>query len=201
VDGKIQTEGCQDCKRQVAGFDTVNLTLSEKETRVVCTRCFNERIAVQAGVEFDHPTFEPVVLRDPNGAPHEFHFRTRHGGAHIAMEAFELQNGIPGGYEFQVLGDPTQDPLEIFKKLFERMRRALRQKHIEPGELGPQIAKSGGSWVLRGQIDWDPAEEERRLPRLVVDGRSYSWDEIGRMIMSFEGFLVKMDVYDRSEER
>jgi len=37
--------------------------------------------------------------------------------------------------------------------------------------------------------------------RLVIDGKGYSWDELGHMVMSFEGFRLKMEVYDRSEER
>ena len=65
---------------------------------------------------------------------------------------------------------------------------------------GPQIAKSADGWVVRGQIEWDD-EENGRVPRLVVDGKGYSWDELGRMLMSFEGFRLKMEVYDKSEDR
>jgi hypothetical protein len=80
------------------------------------------------------------------------------------------------------------------------MHRALGRTHIEETVRGPQIAKSAEGWVVRGQIEWDD-EEDGRVPRLVVDGKSYSWDEVDRMLMTFEGFRVKMEVYDRSEER
>jgi hypothetical protein len=178
-------------------YEMIHLALSETQSRRGCTRCFNTRIA---GVDFEHPNFEPVMLKDASGMSHEFHFTTRHGGAHLAVEAFEVEDGHPAGYQFQVLGDPEEEPLAIFLQLFERMRRALARRHIENGDLGSQIAKSGEGWVLRGQIDWDE-DEDGRVPRLVVDGNSYTWDEIGRMLMAFEGFQVKMEVHDKSEER
>jgi len=99
-----------------------------------------------------------------------------------------------------VLGAPNEDVLEIFRRLFERMRRALARRHIEDSDRGPQIADSPEGWMVRGQIEWDD-ESQGRVPRVVVDGKGYSWDEIGSMLMSFEGFQVKLEVFDRSEER
>jgi hypothetical protein len=197
MSAEVQNERCEDCGRHMPAYEMIHLTLSETQSRRVCTRCFNTRIA---GVDFEHPNFEPVMLKDASGMSHEFHFTTRHGGAHLAVEAFEVEDGHPAGYQFQVLGDPEEEPLAIFLQLFERMRRALARRHIENGDLGSQIAKSGEGWVLRGQIDWDE-DEDGRVPRLVVDGNSYTWDEIGRMLMAFEGFQVKMEVHDKSEER
>jgi hypothetical protein len=197
MNADVRTERCEDCGHHVPSYDTINLSISPERMRVVCTRCFNARIA---GVDFEHPNFEPVVLEDAVGNPHEFHFTTRHGGAHVAVEAFEIEDGHPGGYQFQVLCDPSAEPIAIFQQLFERMRRALSRRHIEEGEHGPQIAKSGQSWIVRGNIEWDD-EEQGRVPLLVVDGKRYSWDQLGRMLMSFEGFQVKLEVFDKSEER
>ena len=192
-----RNERCEDCSHLVPPYDMIHLTVSERQSRRICIRCFNTRIA---GVDFEHPSFEPVMLRDASGVPHEFHFTARHGGSHLAIEAFEVEHGRPSGYQFQVLGDPNDEPLAIFQRLFERMRRALGRQHLEKSDLGQQIAASGEGWVVRGQIEWDE-DEGGRVPRLVVDGKSYGWDEIGRMLMTFEGFEVKMEVYDRSEER
>jgi hypothetical protein len=35
---------------------------------------------------------------------------------------------------------------------------------------------------------------------LVIDGRQVSWEEFGRMHMTFEGWQFRMDIRDRSEE-
>jgi len=95
--GSMRTDRCEDCGGDVPGFDIIHLMLSEREQRKVCTRCCNTRIAARAGVQFDHPSFESMVLTDSAGTPHPFHFRTRHGGAPVAVEAFEIQAGSPGG--------------------------------------------------------------------------------------------------------
>jgi hypothetical protein len=38
------------------------------------------------------------------------------------------------------------------------------------------------------------------VPLLVIDGREITWEEFGRMLMTFEGFQFKLEICDRSEE-
>ena len=59
---------------------------------------------------FEHVVFEPVRMVDGRGAEHEFRFRTRLFGPGMAINAFELSDGSPAGYEFQVIGEPDDDP-------------------------------------------------------------------------------------------
>jgi hypothetical protein len=54
--------------------------------------------------------FEPVRMVDARGVAHEFRFRTRLFGPGVAIDAFELRNGSPAGYEFQVIGSQTTTP-------------------------------------------------------------------------------------------
>lgn len=49
------------------------------------------------------------------------------------------------------------------------------------------------------RIEWDETSDER-MPLLVIDGREVSWEEFGRMLMSFEGWQFRMVIGDRSEE-
>src|SRR5207253_3899255 len=63
--------------------------------------------------------------RDAAGERHEFHFRVRLLGDRVVLEAFELNAGEPGGYEFEVLGDPEGDLFALLAGLIARMRRAL----------------------------------------------------------------------------
>jgi hypothetical protein len=41
-----------------------------------------------------------------------------------------------------------------------------------------------------GRIEWDP-ESEARLPLVVIDGKAFSWEEVGHMLMTFEGSRSK----------
>ena len=50
-----------------------------------------------------------------------------------------------------------------------------------------------------GASEWD-GSEDGRVPLLVIDGQEVSWDELGRMLMSFEGWQFRLAICDRSEE-
>jgi len=63
-------------------------------------------------------------------------------------------------------------------------------------ELGLQIADHR---VVRASIDWDDAQKGH-VPLLIIDGQEITWEEFGRMLMSFEGFQFKLEVADQSEE-
>lgn len=69
-----------------------------------------------------------------------FHFRTRLFGPGIALEAFQLRDGNRAGYQFQVIGDPADDLLELLGRLIDKTRRALSKVHIGDGEFGLQIS-------------------------------------------------------------
>lgn len=53
--------------------------------------------------------------------------------------------------------------------------------------------------LVRGRITCD-SEEHGRVPLLVIDGRTVSWEQFGRMLMSFEGWQFRLEICDRSEE-
>ena len=50
---------------------------------------------------------QPVVMTDCAGEKHEFHFRIRLLGDVMALDAFELKAGVPGGYQFEIWENRT----------------------------------------------------------------------------------------------
>jgi hypothetical protein len=113
----------------------------------------------------------------------------------LVLDAFELTVGEPGGYQFQILGKPDDEPLSLLGSLIQRMRRTLSVKHLERSEHGLQIAGQ----TVSGRIQWDQSEDGR-VPLLVIDGQEVSWDELGRMLMTFEGWQFRLAICDRSDE-
>lgn len=99
------------------------------------------------------------------------------------------------GYEFSVLGDLDADVWDLFRVLYERIRRELAVRHVERGELGWRISDARH---LVGRIVWDP-DQAGQVPMLVIDGRPFTWDQVGRMLMSFEGFVLRAFVGDSIE--
>jgi len=94
-----------------------------------------------------------------------------------------------------MIGNPEEDLLALLGRLINKMRRALSARHIQDGEYGLQVADK----VVRARIEWDEAEDGC-VPLIVVDGREITWNQFGRMLMSFEGWQFKLEIRDRSEE-
>jgi hypothetical protein len=188
---------CDGCGQSAPGYEIVNYGSIEAGYRQLCSRCFNTEIAKGAGLEgFEHANFEPVGLTDGRGELHEFHFRTHLLGPGVSLDAFELRDGEPAGYYFQIIGDPEDDLMVLLGRLIEKMRRALSVQHLKHGDFGLQIADEG---VVRGRIEWDE-NHDGRLPLLVIDGREIDWEQFGRMLMSYEGWQFKLTIADKSEE-
>ncbi len=193
----MQTIICDACHQPTPAHDVVNYGSMEGGYRKLCGRCFNGAAASRLGLQgFEHVVFEPVRMVDGRGAELEFRFRSWLCGTGLAIDAFELRDGSPAGYRFQVIGEPDDDPLELLGKLIGKMRRALALTHLEDTDLGPQV---NDGLVLRGTVDSDP-EEDHGVPMVVVDGSELSWDELGRMVATFEGWQFKLEFRDRSDE-
>jgi len=187
---------CDACSRAVPAYDIVTYGSIEQGYRELCSHCFNAEVASTLGLEgFENVRLEPIVMTDCAGEKHEFHLRLRLLGSMVALEAFELRGGAPAGYQFQMLGEPEDDSLSLLGRLVERMRRSLSVKHLVRSEHDAQIADQ----TVCGRIEWDESEDSR-VPLLVIDGQEVSWDELGRMLMSFEGWQFRLEIRDCSEE-
>lgn len=189
-------DSCSNCGRIVPCYDIINYGSIEKGYRRLCGQCFNQEAAKLDGLDaFQHANFTPISLADCTGDVHEFHFRVRLFGPGVALDAFELHDGRPGGYQFQIIGEPNKDLLVLFGQMVERIRRALSTKHLTNDSRGLQIADR----IVRGKIEWAD-DYEGRLPILIIDGREVKWDEFGRMLMSFEGWQFRLNLLDKSQE-
>jgi hypothetical protein len=190
------TKVCEACGTAVPSYDAVRYGSIERGYRALCTSCFNAEVASALGLEhFEQVRLQPIVMTDCAGEQHEFHFRIRLLGHVMALEAFELEAGMPDGYQFEILGEPDGDPLPLLGSLIERIRRSLSVRYLVRDEDGARIAEQ----TVCGRIEWD-ASVDGRVPLLVIDGQDVSWDEFGRMLMSFEGWQFRVAIRDRSEE-
>ncbi len=191
---------CEQCNCEVKPFEGVHLTLEDGSV-FLCSKCYNQRAAEYAGVDFTHVSFEPVTCADVDGRDHVFHFTTHLFGDRVSMEAVEeMADGDVEGYRFCLIGEVEGGVPNLFKmlgQLIARVKRGLGRKHIEAGHYGSdQITDEG---VVRGRITSD-IKTGSSLPILVIDGHKISWHEFGKMVMTYEGFNFKLDIFDRSEE-
>lgn len=160
-----------------------------------CYRCFNEETAAMMGVDVDKTPLQPVTVADADGIQHTFEFRSMLVPTGHALYARERVPAPQEGYEFSVLGDFEANVWDLFRVLYDRIQRGLAVRHVERGELGWRITDAHH---VVGRITWDPARAGE-VPLLVIDGRSFTWDQVGRMLMSFEGFTLRAFVGDSIE--
>src|SRR5439155_16636052 len=161
-----------------------------------CYRCFNAELADRLGIAFDNTPIAPIVVADADGVRHRFHIRSMLVATGHAMYAREVRHrDARGGYRFEILGDLEANAQDLLKLLRERIRQGLSVQHVQQTEHGWQLAPARR---LRGIVEWDP-ETEGALPLLIVDGRTFTWDQVGRLLMTFEGFTLNAIVEDTIE--
>jgi hypothetical protein len=185
---------CSACGANVSFYDGVSVGY-EEGTKFMCSKCYNELMAEHLGLDYEHATFDPLTIQDLDGKPHTFQFRPHIFSDQLSLEAFEVEPDE--GYEFSVIADAEQDLFVTFQTLFERIRRELGRRHLEPEGKGYRITQDD---VVRGQITDDPDSFEQ-MPLLIIDGKTITWEALGRMVAPNSGFSFKLEIYDRSEER
>jgi hypothetical protein len=155
-------------------------------------------IAGQLGVAFDETPLQPIVMADADGGSHTFTIRSRIAATGRVIDALEVTTAgrpVSSGYQFQVLGDHESDAWDLFRQLYAKMRWEMAVKHVEMTDFGWQI---GQTQHLVGRIEWDP-DTDGAVPLIVIDGKPFSWDQVGRMLMAFEGFTIDARIEDSIE--
>lgn len=186
---------CHTCHARVASYEAIHFGSMEMGYRDLCSRCFNEEVARTGQIELEQVGFKPIDVSDAAGVKRRFHFLLLHLGDRVTLEAFEVNDGERGGYEFQILDDAQADLFDLMARLVERMRRALALRHLVDDGQRCSIA----DMTVRGRIGCD-LESDDRVPMLVIDGREVSWEQFGQMLMMFEGWQFKFEIKDPSEE-
>jgi hypothetical protein len=179
---------CGACGKMLGSFESI--TVAGVGDR--CYPCFNREMADRLSVDFDSTPLQPIVVPDLDGTPHTFQIRSMLVATGHEMEALEITNDGQLGYCFRVLGELEIEAWELFSKLYESMRREMSKRCVECTERGWQIA---ADQHVRGRIEWDP-ETNGELPLIVIDGKPFTWEQVGRMLMTFEGFTLDARVED-----
>ena len=182
---------CDKCGRALGTGESIMVSgVGER-----CYDCFNVEMATRMGVDFDHTPVQPIELTDAAGVKHRFEIQSLLVATGREMIAREVPAPDSGGYRFAVLDDFEADAWDLFQRLYKKMRREMAVRHVKKTKYGWQLTKDDR---LVGRIEWDP-ETDGQVPVLVIDGKPFSWDEVGRMLMSFEGFTLEARVVDSIE--
>ena len=179
---------CGACGKALGSFDSISVAgVGDR-----CHPCFNREMAARLGVDFDHTPLQPIVIADADGVPHTFRIRSMLVATGHEMEALEITNDEQPGYGFRVLGEHETDAWELFRRLYANMRGEMARRHVERTEFGWQLTSDQR---LVGRIEWD-SDTNGALPLTGIDGKPFTWEQVGRMLMTFEGFTLDARVKD-----
>ncbi|AIY06276.1 hypothetical protein Plano_2311 [Planococcus sp. PAMC 21323] len=182
---------CDRCEKKDAYIHWNSTIKSER----LCLSCYNLMLTDMLSVEAtSYP--DGVTIQDGEGEPHHFRLRKTLDPIGVIMEAEEL---VDGGYQFTVHGELDVDQGQLFLELIAKAERGMAEIYIQKGEFpNGQHFHSLINDRLVGRIESDLSDDQ--IPLVAVDGKSYTWNEVGKMLMSYEGFQVKLEMIDRFEE-
>lgn len=179
--------GCLFC-----GSDTVRVILDKQS---FCLDCYNAMIA--ADLEIELPELPHTFAEDDvNGVRRIFEVERQITGTAILLTARERWKY---GYEFAVDGELDANQQELFNRLMEKTKLGLSETYLEEGKfLSGEPYTTVKDMQFKGILDYDAANSD--APLVIIDGKPYTWDEVGRLLQAFEGFQVKIEMKDMTDE-
>lgn len=167
----------------------------EMGTEHLCFNCYNKMMEDELGVKLD-PKRESFTLKDGEGNDRHFSVNERLEPMGFFIEAVENKEN---GYQFAVHGELDADQKELFKRLVDKVQKGIRTIYIEEGRFpSGKKYETIAHHEVRGRLEYDPLNEG--IPLVVVDGKPYTWERLGEMVMSFEGFQIKMTMADMTDD-
>ena len=191
-------EKCTWCNKKAPAHNSI-LVPGETQNFRICLHCYNQEISKATGIEYDPIQLHPVILKDRDGKDHDFHFSLRLMGDEQVLTAFEMKEDRPAGYELSMMGNTEDGIFPLFSALYIKMLNALAKKHIfkNPNTEEWEIRRED---TVRGRIACpEESGEDQSTPAMIIDGKSVSWNDFGRMLMTYEGSDFKLRLIDNSE--
>ncbi len=161
----------------------------------LCMDCYNKQMAGVLQVKLV-PHSDSFSVKDCNGISRLFHVTVKLDPIGIFMEAEEKRDY---GYSFAVHGELESDQTELFQKLVDKVNRGIATTYVTDHRFpNGQTIKSIKEDQVVGRLEWDQSNED--CPLVVIDGKPYTWEQLGRMVRQFEGFQFQMRFFDRMDE-
>lgn len=182
---------CDLCKKR-----EVKVTLSSDGFQEkLCRSCYNEIIAEELGVTLEE-TPETMTAIDDQGVTRIFAVEARLDPVGIFFEAVE---NIDYGYEFAVYGALDCKQSELYQQLVDKVNRGVQTRYIHTAAMSSgQSANYIPKNYLVGRLEYD--ENNESVPMTIIDGKPYTWDELGRLLGAYEGFQFKLKLSDLTDE-
>jgi len=194
----LEENTCEKCGYTILDYEKTFYLHGKKTEEILCSECFSRQMAESANVQLEEKIKPHTIeISGTGGKKHLFYIHRIVFPMGIFLEATEIREGEAEGYKTAVKGDLDCDQTMLFEKLKNRIKKLVSQKYIEETEWGNRNSIKNSE--VAGRIEWDE-QYEGRLPLVIIDGKKYTWEELGEMLMSFEGWDFKLKIFENWEE-
>jgi len=177
------------------GTDEAKIHLKGVTSSNICTHCYNALMSEKLGIELEQ-LIESFTMQDGEGNSRTFYVEMRIHPSGIYLEAKENKDL---GYQFAVHGELHNGQSDLLKRLMEKVRNGIQGKQIETMAFqNDQEFHSMLHDQVVGRLEFDEASDG--LPLFLIDGKPYTWGEVGKMLMTYEGFQFKLKMYDMTDD-
>ena len=189
---------CERCKIEMPKYQRSVGLSSESGSAHICSECFSMEMALRMETAIDY--FEPALyeIKGKGKKKHTFYIDRMVFPTGVSLEAREIKRGEHKGYRIAVRGDMECDHDELLKTLFAKVEKAVVKKYLTLNQLGPVKQHHIKGTEVAGNIEWDERYGSS-VPLLVIDGKEISWEELGRMLMSFEGWAFQLKIMEPNQ--
>ena len=133
---------------------------------------------------------------DCQGRKRRFRVQELERGSASLLEVEEIRDGQPIGWRLVFQFDPEREMPPYYaarRKLAERLATRDVVRDPETGTLRDL------NRLIRAQIGF-ASDSDAAGPDLIVDGEVVSWEELGSMLKTYEGFGLRIEIRESGEE-
>lgn len=191
---------CERCGKICRNYGMVTVTENDEfgRSETICSDCYNKAMSVALEVE-DFKDFEPhIIIKDSDDIEHEFEIRKMIQETGIFWEAVEFLDNYEIGYSFDIYQSFEDDSLEAVAKLKEKVEKGLSKKYIKRNISNGYESLTLSEDVLEGKIEWDD-NYDGRIPKFKIDGKAYSAEQIGKILMGYEGWDFELRIKEPTD--
>lgn len=188
---------CERCGKSIK--QSVHITDENGHEYILCRDCNNAMVAERLGINNFADFTRNYRVKDIDGEEHVFEISKEIFFMGIQWRAVEIKNGEIEGYQFAVYAGLDDDPVEGLQKLYEKINNGLSRKYIEKKEFQGQTLYSLIDDKVAGRIECDD-QYDGRIPRLIIDGKLYTWEQLGKMLMGYEGWNFHLKIIEAGED-
>ncbi|MDI6880520.1 MAG: hypothetical protein QMC95_16915 [Desulfitobacteriaceae bacterium] len=187
---------CEICKTNAV---RVHLTISEEKTLHICMECNNNLTAEFMGIDLE--PFEPGIYEFSGVRcnKHKFDIERNVNPMGIGYEASEVTEDGRPGFRVAVMDSVDCNQQLLLEKLKAKIKTTIFKRYLKT-EMSPYTGKQIiiKKNEVAGRLEYN--DENDKFPKLVIDGQEFSWEELGRMLNSYEGFQFQLKVFDITDD-